>query len=438
MIAAPQVRSRRAALRETLDKFRDQTQIAAIRKKASAIWTKLGFTRAGQVAIAASIIPWIAARIVAGTTLYILAYGTVLVVLTSTVLAPRRLRLTATRTGLFPRVQRGDRLEVVITVTAERGLTAFQLEEEIPERLGTSLRVPVGKVSPGQEFTYSYSLNCARRGSYQVGPLLAITQDPIGVSQRRTRLAEPFELLVHPRISRVSDRPLTRLYEDPPIRPPVSKPWPSGMEFYGMREYRAGDDLRRVVWRASARTGKLMVSEAEQGITDHITIILNTDRGAHSREGDTSESFEYAVETAASLAARHLAEGYEIRVESNAGPLTRSMRGGARTMMLLDIFSRVETSREQLSDCLRRLVADPRRDAHTILITPKLSQQESALLKLLLDKGVSMTVIGIVHNEEDVHSLGQAAALGAQVTQVRLGEELTSALSHDQRIGMRL
>ena len=60
-----------------------------------------------------------------------------------------------------------------------------------------------------------------------------------------------------------------------------------------MREYAPGDDLRRIVWRAQARTGKLMVREAEQGITDHITIILDTDRGTHSRDGEgLSESFE--------------------------------------------------------------------------------------------------------------------------------------------------
>src|SRR5205823_7575865 len=122
---------------------------------------------------------------------------------------------------------------------------------------------------------------------------------------------------------------------DPPIRPPVSTPWPSGLEFYGMREYVPGDDLRRVVWRAAARTGTLMVREAEQGITDHITIILDTDRGVHSRDAEgLSESFEAGIRVAASLGVRHLRDGYEIRVETNGGPLTRSLRG-ARSQLEL-------------------------------------------------------------------------------------------------------
>jgi hypothetical protein len=93
---------------------------------------------------------------------------------------------------------------------------------------------------------------------------------------------------VHPRVEQVSDRPLSRQFEDPPIRPPVSKPWPSGFEFYGMREYVPGDDLRRIVWRASARTGKVMVREAEQGITDHVTVVLDTEHDVQYSSLDPS------------------------------------------------------------------------------------------------------------------------------------------------------
>lgn len=420
-----------------LDAARDALALPALRRRAAAIARRAGLTRTGQVALVASIVPWVAARVVAGTTLYILAYGVITVVLTATFLAPRRLRLVAVREGLFPRAQQGDRLEVAIRITAERSLSSFHVEEQVPERLGRSLRVPVSRVTPGQDFGYSYSLQCTRRGAYTIGPLVAITQDPIGVSQRQTVLAEPFELLVHPRVARVSDRPLTRLYEDPPIRPPVSKPWPSGMEFYGMREYRAGDDLRRIVWRASARTGTLMVSDAEQGITDHITVVLDTDRGSHSREGEISESFEYAVSACASLGVRHLAEGYEVRVEVNSAPLTRSLRGPDKSLMFLDVMARVQIDRVPLADVLRRLVSDPRRDAHTVVVTPRLAPADAGLLKLLVNKGVSVTVIGLVWDELAGDTFGAAAALGCQVTPVRVGEDLAVALTHEMRTGRR-
>src|SRR5256885_15462607 len=97
-----------------------------------------------------------------------------------------------------------------------------------------------------------------------------------------------------------------------------------------MREYGPGDDLRRIVWRASARTGKVMVREAEQGITDHITILLDTDRGAHSRDGEgLSESFETGVRAVASLGVRHLRGGHGGKGGAKGGPPSPPPPGGA-------------------------------------------------------------------------------------------------------------
>ena len=70
---------------------------------------------------------------------------------------------------------------------------------------------------------------------------------------------------MHPSVEGANDRVTSREWEDPPVRPPVSKPWPSGMEFYGMREYVPGDDLRHIHWRTSARTGTLVVKHPITG-----------------------------------------------------------------------------------------------------------------------------------------------------------------------------
>lgn len=299
------------------------------------------------------------------------------------------------------------------------------------------MKVPISRLPRGTSVSHRYSLRCTRRGVYEVGPLVAVTSDPLGLTERETVIADRFELLVHPRVEHVSDRPLTRRYEDPPIRPPVSRPWPSGLEFYGMREFRPGDELRRIVWRASARMGKLMVREAEEGITDSITITLDTDRGSHSWEGEYSESFETGVRAAASLAVRHLREGYEVRCESNGGRLTRTLRGAVTQLELLDAFARVEMSRVPLGGAIRRLYADPRRDAHNILVTPHLREADAARLRLLLNKGTSILVVALLWDEEHAETLNVASALGCQVAAVRPGQDLTTALHHDIGAGSR-
>jgi uncharacterized protein (DUF58 family) len=378
---------------------------------------------------------WCMGYVVAGTAMYLFAYGVVLLLFTAYLLVPRRLKLEAQRVGLFPRTQEGDRLNVEVQLTARGRIGSLLLEDLVPERLGHAVRVPVEKLSTGSSTSYTYSLRCTTRGVYQVGPLIGIASDPLNLTQRETRIAEPFELLVHPRIEVVSDRPLTRQFEDPPIRPPFSKPWPSGLEFYGMREYALGDDLRRIVWRASARTGKLMVREAEQGITDHITVMLDTDKARHSRDGEGfSESFEAGIRAAASLGVRHLQEGYEVKVETNSGPLTRSLRGGGKQLLLLDAMARLEMSREPLEGMIRRLLALGSRDAHNILVTPHLGPHEAAQLRLLLDTGVSILVVALLWDEES-DTIGRAAGLGCQVIGLHPGGDLKTALFHEMGAG---
>ena len=428
-----------SAARVGLDRVVDALGPSALRDRAGRLQRKLGLTVSGQLAIVAAIGIWITAYVIAGTAMYLFAYGAALLVIISLVIAPRKLKLTGERVGLFPRAQQGDRLEVEVTLTAKRRVSTFILEEQVPERLGTRVRVPITRMGSGNTVTHHYGLRCTRRGVYKVGPLVALASDPLGLAERETIVAEPFELLVHPRIELVSDRPLTRQYEDPPIRPPVSKPWPSGLEFYGMREYVPGDDLRRIVWRASARVGKIMVREAEQGITDRVTIILDTDRGAHSHDGEGySESFETGVRIAASLGVRHLREGYEVRSECNGGPLSRPLRGAGSQLELLDAYSRVEVDREPLPKVIMRLLASSQRDAHNILITPKLTQLEAGQLRLLLNTGVSVMVVALLWDEENAATVATAASLGCQVVAVHPGQDIGAALFGGVGSGVRV
>ena len=423
------------------DRFSDAISPEAVRRYVLAVQRKTGITRLGLVALFGAAMLWFLAWLVAGTAMYLIAYGVVLLIGVAFFTAPRRLKLEGVREGLFPRAQEGDRLEVEVRLDAKRRVSTILLEERLPARLGTTVKVPITRLAPGSSVTHNYALRCTRRGVYEVGPLVAVAGDPLGLTQRESVVAESFELLVHPRIELVSDRPLTRQFEDPPIRPPVSKPWPSGLEFYGMREYTPGDDLRRIVWRASARTGKIMVREAEQGITDHITIMVDTDRGAHSHDGEgLSESFEAAIRVAASLGVRHLREGYEVNCETNGGPLTRPLRGALSQLMLLDNLARLELSRQPLSAMIQRMVTNPRRDAHNVLITPRLGTEEAARLKVLLRTGVSILVVALIWDEEADKSetLATAAALGCQVVGVHPGQDLSTALYQDIGAGNRL
>ena len=85
-----------------------------------------------------------------------------------------------------------------------------------------------------------------------------------------------------------------------------------------MREYRRGDDLRRVHWRSSARVGELMVRREEQPWQSRATVFLDN-RGTSHRGQGAACSLEAAVSAAASIAVHLTHRGYTVRLVTASG-----------------------------------------------------------------------------------------------------------------------
>ena len=75
-----------------------------------------------------------------------------------------------------------------------------------------------------------------------------------------------------------------------------------------VREYRRGDDVRRVHWRSTARAGELMVRREEQSWQPTTRLLVDNRRCAHVGGGPDS-SFEWAVSAAASAGLALLGAG---------------------------------------------------------------------------------------------------------------------------------
>ncbi len=89
--------------------------------------------------------------------------------------------------------------------------------------------------------------------------------------------------------------------------PDVTRHGP-GDEFMTIREFRYGDNIRRVQWKASAKAGKLMVKDTGIDEPRLLTIILDNIKPLDK------ESFEKAVSFAASLADRFIRIGFFVRL----------------------------------------------------------------------------------------------------------------------------
>ncbi len=82
----------------------------------------------------------------------------------------------------------------------------------------------------------------------------------------------------------------------------------SGDDIYSLREFRDGDDRRRIHWKASAKTGDLLVKEYADYEATSVSVVLN------NLLPEGGELFEKAVSLAASFAKEFLERGYSVRV----------------------------------------------------------------------------------------------------------------------------
>src|SRR5947207_2224103 len=110
------------------------------------------------------------------------------------------------------------------SAVAPAGAASAEAARLHEEEMARWSRRAVAHLAGGGSAAHSYALTVWRRGVYDLGPLTVHWGDPFGLTRRQAELCEPLPLIVHPAIEPLLDRPLTRMWEDPPIRPPISKP----------------------------------------------------------------------------------------------------------------------------------------------------------------------------------------------------------------------
>jgi uncharacterized protein (DUF58 family) len=174
-------------------------------------------------------------------------------------------------------------------------------------------RCLVPALPPGAMAEARYDLPTGRRGARPVGPLAVSVGDPFGLVERRVEVAAAAQLVVHPRI-----HPVLALPGSPTREARHGRTAPAraarGDDFFALREYEVGDDLRRVHWRSTARLGELMLRQDELRFGEVATVLLDTRAAAH--QGD---SFERALEVAASIAAALVEDGRRLRFLTTRG-----------------------------------------------------------------------------------------------------------------------
>ena len=294
--------------------------------------TRAGLTGRGWGLLAAALVFGAGAYVFGLDELYPLGAGSlVLVVAARTWVANATWDLRVSRTIRPSRLPEGTEARVLVSARNHgRRRSPVVVVRDRFEGGRIAAAFAIAPLEPEESRGATYRLPAARRGLYHLQSLEVELSDPFGLAQV-TRVSAPGgSLTVHPRVEALAHSSIPS-DSDRDRRVPLPVLGRGGDEFYGLREYEPGDDLRHVHWASTARVDEVMVRQPENLWRGRTTIVVDTRSRAHS-----PQSFEAALSGAASLATSTLRGGMQTRVVFTGGVDTGYGSGPGHEAAILD------------------------------------------------------------------------------------------------------
>jgi len=225
-----------------------------------------------------------------------------------------RLELEVGRAIHPARVHVGTASRVDLTIRNLRASTTpvLRLRDPVSGTRGADLLVP--PLGRAERTIAAYRLPTDRRGLVQIGPLDVVVGDPFGLTTVATVAAPKVALTVYPRVDQIDPLPFTTGHDPLAGARQPNSLGRTGEDFYALRPYVVGDDLRRIHWPTSARHDELLVRQNELPWQGRTTVLLDVRKAAHA-----GDSLEVAVSAAASIVSATARRNDLVRLVTTAG-----------------------------------------------------------------------------------------------------------------------
>lgn len=167
------------------------------------------------------------------------------------------------------------------------------------------------RIRPKESISAPITHTLEKRGLHPLPAVEVTSGFPFGLFRRSIPLVAKDEVLVWPRVRDVRQGVLDNLLGTGETFQLICG---DGDEFFSLRDYQPGDDIRHIAWKVSARLDRLMVRELEPSSSRTIVIFFDT-RCSEEMSADSAdmlEQFESAVELVASLSVAYLERHYSV------------------------------------------------------------------------------------------------------------------------------
>jgi uncharacterized protein (DUF58 family) len=294
------------------------------------------------------------------------------------------------------RVLEGETVTVELEVSA--AAETEQLELELKPDPGLTLPTTAARVAlrlaAGERRTVRFELHAERWGAPPAGALRAVAHDRYGLIDYRLAERRLPRVRVYPTVTT-----LRRIVDPHELQATsgsrVARQRGDGIEFAEVRPFAAGDVVRRINWRVTARRGSLYVSERHPERNADVILFLDTWADVGGEQGSTLES---AVRAAASLATAYLERKDRVGVIGFGGIL-RGLGPRLGTAQLYRIVDALIESQVTLSYVDKDVRLVPRRllppKALVVAITPLIDERATVALFDLRRRGFELAILDV-------------------------------------------
>ena len=294
------------------------------------------------------------------------------------------------------RVRQGDRVDGELELRADSASDRLEVRFALPPGLVVERdELRALTLQAGETRTLGLTLRCERWGAYSDARVRLRRYDRLRLvaDEQEIELGKPLRVYAEKEPLRAVASPQET---EASVGDEVSRAKGEGIELAELRPFVAGDDLRRINWRATARTGELVVNQLHPERNTAVVLLLDV---LSDVAGPRGAPLDRCVQAAAALADRYLARRDRVGLIA-VGSELRWLRAGSGAMQVQRIVDTLLEVRELLpSGKEPRPLVIPLRTipakALVLVLSPLL---EDAIVRTLLElrgRGFDLAVVEV-------------------------------------------
>lgn len=347
-------------------------------------------------------------------------------------------RIGYTRSFNVDRCYTGDEVELVETIVNRKFLPVpwVRLESIIHNGLHFqqqfNLSISEGQyyqnhksffsLAPYTRIKRRHQIRCVKRGCYRLESVTMTSGDILGISNVTRRLKLKAELIVYPRPLPIEEVPLPSHSWQGDV---TVRRWlhPDPFMFAGIRDYQYGDTFKDINWKATARSGKMVVNQRDFTADHRLMIYVNVEvtEGMWADVTDI-DLVEQAIVYAASIAQHAISLGIETGFGINGYSADvpnvpvriEPAGGGGQLHFILENMAKLVIARSSAFDLFLQVDAEAGvSNTDFVLITTHVSERMQREIERLKENGNAVDIVPLADGIAELEGKPSSEASGA-------------------------